>query len=360
MFLEWLLPLAKYVTVFNVFKYLTFRAAYAALTALLICFLAGPSIIEWLKVIKFGQAIRKDGPESHLIKTGTPTMGGVFIIFSVVASVLLWQDLKNVYTWITLASLIGFALIGFLDDWTKVKYKNPDGISAKLKFSLQLLVSLGIVLAIFYSGGSETTKLYIPFFKNAVIDLGYFYIPFGVIFLTGWSNAVNLTDGLDGLATGLSILAFIAIGIIIYVSGRFDWSTYLSIPFIKGSGELTVFTLSLVGACVGFLWYNSHPAQVFMGDVGSLSLGGILGTLALIVKKEILLFVIGGVFIVEVLSVMIQISYFKISKGKRIFKMAPIHHHFELKGWKETKVVVRFWIIGGMLAILALTTLKIQ
>lgn len=360
MFLEWIYPLVKYFSALNVFRYLTFRSAYAAVTALLVAFLFGPAIIERLRKLKFGQSIRADGPETHLAKTGTPTMGGVFIILAVLVAVLLWVDLHNLYAWLCIVALCGFGLIGFLDDWLKIKYRNSDGISAKLKIGLQLLVAAVVVVLLYLNRGPETTKLYIPFFKNPVVDLGLFYIPIGVIYIVGWSNAVNLADGLDGLASGLVIMALISFAILTYLSGRADWSSYLSIPFIRGSGELMVFTLAMIGACVGFLWFNSHPAEVFMGDVGSLSLGGVLGVMSLIVKKEILLLIIGGVFVLEVASVMIQVSWFKISGGKRIFRMAPLHHHFELKGWNETKVVVRFWILGGLFAIIALSTLKIQ
>ncbi|HOX17717.1 MAG TPA: phospho-N-acetylmuramoyl-pentapeptide-transferase [Spirochaetales bacterium] len=360
MFLEWIYPLVEFFTPLNVFRYLTFRSAYAAVTALLIAFMAAPAIIEKLAVLKFGQSVRQDGPETHLVKTGTPTMGGVFILVSSAVSVLLWTDLHNVYVWITLASLLGFGAIGFLDDWLKIKYRNSDGVSARAKFLMQTLVSLAVVLALYFFGEDGQTALYVPFFKNPVLDLDWFWIPLATIFLVWWSNAVNLTDGLDGLASGLVIMALIAITILTYLSGRADWSEYLGIPFVRGTGELSVFTLALIGATVGFLWFNAHPAEVFMGDVGSLALGGVIGTLALCVKKEVLLFIVGGVFMLEALSVVIQVAWFRLSGGKRVFRMAPLHHHFELKGWKETKVVVRFWILGALFAIVALSTLKIQ
>jgi phospho-N-acetylmuramoyl-pentapeptide-transferase len=360
MFLELLYPLVKYFSPLNVFKYLTFRSAYAAVTALLIAFLFGPRIIERLRVLKFGQSVRRDGPESHLAKAGTPTMGGVLVILAVVVGVLLWSDLKNVYVWIALLSLIGFGLIGLVDDLLKIKYRDSKGIPAWVKFWAQVVVASAAALVIHSLGLPETTRLYVPFFKYAVLDLGVAWIPIAVIYVVYWSNAVNLADGLDGLATGLIILALIAFSVLTYVTGRADWSSYLAIPYIKGSGELTVFNLALIGACVGFLWFNAHPAEVFMGDVGSLALGGALGVVSLIVKKEVLLLVIGGVFMMEVLSDVLQVGYYKLTKGKRLFKMAPIHHHFELKGWKETKVVVRFWILGAIFAILALSTLKIQ
>jgi phospho-N-acetylmuramoyl-pentapeptide-transferase len=310
--------------------------------------------------MKFGQSVRTDGPASHLAKSGTPTMGGVLIILAVAVSVLLWADLRNVYVWIVLLSLLGFGVIGFIDDWLKVKYRNSKGMPAWVKFWAQVVVASASALFIYSLGHPETTRLYVPFFKYAVLDLGVAWIPIAVIYVVYWSNAVNLADGLDGLATGLVIMALIAFSFITYVTGRADWSGYLAVPYIKGVGELTVVNLALIGACVGFLWFNAHPAEVFMGDVGSLALGGALGVLSLIVKKEVLLLVIGGVFMLEVLSDVLQVGYFKITKGKRLFKMAPIHHHFELLGWDETKVVTRFWILGGIFAILALSTLKIQ
>jgi len=359
-FLEWIYPLEKYFSALNVFRYLTFRSAYAAVTALLIAFLFGPAIIERLKIFKFGQSVRSDGPKTHLVKTGTPTMGGVFIILSVSIAVLLWVDLHNVYAWICLLALLGCGAVGFLDDWLKIKRKNPDGLSVGLKLVLQGVVAAAVVALLALHRTEHTTMLYLPFFKNPILDLGFFYYPLAVVYVVGWSNAVNLADGLDGLATGLTIMALIAFSIITYITGRSDWSGYLAIPFVRGAGELTIFNLALIGACVGFLWFNSHPAEIFMGDVGSLALGGVLGVLSLLVKKEVLLFIIGGVFVLEEASVILQVGYFKLSKGKRLFKMAPLHHHFELRGWKETQVVVRFWILGGLFAIIALSTLKIQ
>ncbi len=360
MFLEWIYPLVKYFTPLNVFRYLTFRSAYAAVTALLAAFLFGPVIIERLRRLKFGQSIRLDGPQSHLAKTGTPTMGGILILAAVGAATLLWVDLSNRYAWVCIGSMLGFGIVGFLDDWLKIRRKNSEGLSAKAKLAGQAIVSLLAVVALYFDPSGEMTKLYVPFFKNPVIDLGVYWIPIAVIYVMAWSNAVNLTDGLDGLATGLVIMAVMAFSILTYLTGRADWSEYLGIPFIRGAGELTVFCLALLGACVGFLWFNSHPAEIFMGDVGSLSLGGVLAVLALIVKKELLLFIIGGVFVLEEGSVLIQVLYFKATKGKRVFRMAPLHHHFELSGWKETKVVTRFWILGGLFAIIALSTLKIQ
>ena len=357
---ELLLPLVKYFSPFNIFRYLTFRSAYAAVTALLIVFLFGPFVIEKLRVLKFGQSVRIDGPQTHLAKTGTPTMGGILIIAAVAVSVVLWQDVRNPLTWIVLFALIGFGAIGAADDLLKIRKRNSDGLSATKKLALQFFVSMIAVVGLYYIGDQSATKLYLPFIKNHVLDLGVFWIPVAMIYVTAWSNAVNITDGLDGLATGLAIMALLAFSILTYVSGRADWAAYLKIPYVKGAGELTVFNLALLGACTGFLWFNSHPAEVFMGDSGSLSLGGVLGVLSLIVKKEILLLLIGGVFVIELGSSMLQILYFKFTKGKRLFRMAPLHHHFELAGQKETKVVVRFWILGGLFALLALSTLKIQ
>lgn len=357
---ELLLPLVKYFSPFNIFRYLTFRSAFAAVTALLIVFLFGPYVIKKLRILKFGQSVRIDGPESHLAKTGTPTMGGILIIIAVAFSVVLWQDVRNPLTWITLFALVGFGAIGTVDDWLKIRKKNSDGLSPAKKLMLQFLVSGVVVGGLYCIGDESATKLYVPFFKNHILDLGIAWIPLAMIYVTAWSNAVNITDGLDGLATGLVIVAVLAFSVLTYVSGRADWSAYLQIPYIKGAGELTIFNLALLGACTGFLWFNSHPAEVFMGDSGSLALGGVLAVLSLVVKKEILLLLIGGVFVMELGSVMLQVLYFKITKGKRLFRMAPIHHHFELAGQKETKVVVRFWILGGMFALLALSTLKIQ
>ncbi|MBN2874009.1 MAG: phospho-N-acetylmuramoyl-pentapeptide-transferase [Spirochaetales bacterium] len=360
MFLEWVYPLVKYFSPLNVFRYLTFRSAYAAVTALLVAFLFGPVIMEKLRQLKLGQSVRLDGPQSHLVKSGTPTMGGLLILAAVTAATLLWVDLSNRYAWICLGSMLGFGAVGFMDDWLKIRRKNADGLSAKAKLVGQAIVSLVAVLFLYFDSPGEMTQLYVPFFKNPVVDLGVFWIPLAVVYVMGWSNAVNLSDGLDGLATGLVIMAVITFSILTYLSGRPDWSEYLGIPFVRGAGELTVFSLALLGACVGFLWFNAHPAEVFMGDVGSLSLGGVMAVLALIVKKELLFFVIGGVFILEEASVAIQVLYYKATKGKRVFKMAPLHHHFELSGWQETKVVTRFWILGGLFAIIALSTLKIQ
>ncbi|MDR1863657.1 MAG: phospho-N-acetylmuramoyl-pentapeptide-transferase [Treponema sp.] len=359
MFLKFVYPWVKFFTPLNVFQYLTFRSAYAALTTLLICFVFGPRIIEALRGLKIGQAVREDGPATHLKKDGTPTMGGVFIVFSVLVSMFLWQDLNNRKVWLVLGAFTGFAVIGFLDDYLKVKRHNSAGLPAWGKLAGQFIAALAVVLYLYYTGDEEVTYLYIPFFKNPVLDLGVFWIPFGVLLIMGESNAVNFSDGLDGLLAGLLILVFATLTILTYLSGRADYSSYLGIPYITGAGELTVFCLAAVGACIGFLWFNAHPAEVFMGDVGSLSLGGVVAVISLIIKKEILVLIIGGVFVLEIASVIIQVLSFKL-RGKRVYRMAPIHHHFELSGWPEPKVVIRFWILGGLFAIIALSTLKIQ
>jgi phospho-N-acetylmuramoyl-pentapeptide-transferase len=359
MVLELIRPLIKYFTPFNVFIYLTFRSAFAALTTLLICFIFGGKIIEFLRRLKIGQSIREDGPQTHLVKTGTPTMGGIFIILSVLTAMLFWGDLQNKAIWIALGSFLAFGAIGFMDDYLKVKRHNSTGLPALAKLAGQFAIAITVALILYFTGDETSTKLYIPFFKNPVVDMGWVWIPFAVLLVVGESNAVNFSDGLDGLLAGLLILVFITLAIITYITGRTDYSGYLGIPYIPGAGELTVFCLAAAGACVGFLWFNAHPAEVFMGDVGSLSLGGVIGVISLIIKKEILILVIGGVFVLEIASVIIQVASFKLRK-KRIFKMAPLHHHYELIGWPETKTVIRFWILGGLFAIIALSTLKIQ
>jgi len=354
-----LYPLVDSIRAFNIFQYISFRSAYAAVSALLMSFLLGPWVIRKLAGLKIGQEIRQDGPETHLAKAGTPTMGGTLIIISFVVSVLLWQEVTAFYTWVVVATAIGLGFLGFLDDYLKITKKNSDGLRAGVKFSGQILVSLVIMIVIYILRNDQTTLLYIPFFKNAVADLGVFYIPFGVLMIVGMSNAVNLTDGLDGLATGLTVIALMAVTILAYLTGHSEFARYLFIPYLPGAGELTISATALLGACVGFLWFNTHPAEVMMGDTGSLTLGGLLAVFALLLKKEILLLIIGGVFVMETLSVIIQVAGFKRT-GRRVFKMAPLHHHFELSGWAESKVVARFWILGGMFAILGLSTLKIQ
>jgi phospho-N-acetylmuramoyl-pentapeptide-transferase len=356
--LKFLYGLRGSISFFNIFQYLTFRAAYASITALLISFLFGPWVIAKLRAIKTSWSAREDTPDSHKAKAGTPTMGGVLIILSFLVSILLWQDLTNVYAWLLLFAALGFGAIGFADDLLKMSARKR-GISARVKFGGQFVISTIIVVVLYLQRGENTTLLYLPFLKHAVVDLSWVYIPFAVILMVGYSNAVNLTDGLDGLATGLVIMVGLALAILSYVTGRADFASYLQIPYVKGAGELAVFCLAVTGASVGFLWFNAHPADVWMGDTGALSLGGVLGVVALILKKEILILVLGGVFVLETASVAIQVICFKLT-GRRVFKMAPLHHHFELSGWPESKVVTRLWILGGLFAILGISTLKIQ
>ncbi|SIQ04695.1 Phospho-N-acetylmuramoyl-pentapeptide-transferase [Alkalispirochaeta americana] len=356
---ELLFPLSRHFSPFNVFQYITFRAAYAAVTALLITFLCGPWVIQYLRRLRFGEEIRADGPETHQQKSGTPTMGGVLIIFSIVVSGMLWLDISVAYSLIGLLAVVGFGAIGMVDDLHKILRKDKDGLNGWGKILGQVTVALVIALLLYYFGGEHTTQLYLPFLKRPLLDLGLWYIPFAVLLLVGTSNAVNLTDGLDGLATGLVLMVSLTFGVITYVSGRVDYAYYLQIPYIPGGGELAVLSLAVAGACVGFLWFNSHPAEIMMGDTGSLALGGVIGVLALMIKKEILLIIVGGVFVMEAVSVIVQVLSYKV-RGKRVFRMAPVHHHFELLGWSETKVVLRLWILGGLFAILSLSTLKIR
>jgi len=359
MFPQFLYPLVRYFTPFNVFQYITFRAAYAAITSLLICFIFGPGIVNALKKRELAQSIRTDGPQSHLAKSGTPTMGGLMIILSLLVSAILWMNIATVYTWLAVLAVVGFGLIGFIDDFLKVYRKNAAGLRGWFKFGGQIAVSLVIATVLYIYRTPTTTLLYMPFMKEALIDLSFFYIPFAVLLLVATTNAVNLTDGLDGLATGLIIMAGLTFAILAYLTGRVDFAEYLQIPYLAGGGELAILCLALVGASVGFLWFNAHPAEIMMGDTGSLALGGVLGVIAMVIKKEILLVIIGGVFVIEVASVIIQVLSFKIRR-KRVFLMAPIHHHFELKGWAESKVVIRLWILGGLFAILSLSTLKLR
>jgi phospho-N-acetylmuramoyl-pentapeptide-transferase len=356
--LKLLYGLREQVSFLNIFQYITFRAAYAAVTALLISFLFGPAVIARLRAIKTGWTAREDTPSTHKAKAGTPTMGGVLIILAVVISTVLWQDPASVYTWLLLIAAVGFGLIGFVDDYLKMSHRGA-GISAGVKFGGQIFISAVIVTVLYLQAGESTTMLYVPFIKRPLFDMSWGYIPFAVVLMVGYSNAVNLTDGLDGLAIGLVIMVGLALSVIAYLTGRVDYADYLQIPFVKGGSEIAIFTLAVVGASVGFLWFNAHPADVWMGDTGSLALGGVLGVVALILKKEILILILGGVFVLETLSVAIQVASFKI-RGRRVFKMAPLHHHFELSGWQESKVVTRLWILGGLFAILGLSTLKIQ
>ena len=350
---DWFSPL-------NVFRYITFRTALAVITAMLITFILGPRVIKRPRRFSVTQHIRDDGPQTHLGKTGTPTMGGVLIIISILIIILLWGDLTNAYIWVMSFSIVGFGAIGFIDDYLKIIKKDSKGLRACYKFGAQILLALMIGMFLYMNPKDPfSAVLSVPFFKKWLFDLGWFYIPFSVVVIVGSSNAVNLTDGIDGLAIGLVGIAVLATGILVYISGNFKFSQYLQVLYLPGTGELTVLCGAMLGASLGFLWYNSYPADVFMGDVGSLSLGGSLGTLAVITKHEIVLAVVGGIFVIETLSVVLQVSSFKLT-GKRIFRMAPIHHHFELKGWPEPKVIVRFWIVGIMLALLSLATLKLR
>ncbi len=353
-----LYPLHKYFIFFNVFKYITFRTIYATVTALLLTLVLGPVIIKKLKELKFKQFVRSDGPASHLKKEGTPTAGGILILFSVMVSTCLWADMTNPYIWTVLFSMAAMGAIGFIDDLKKITKGNSRGISAKQKLFLQIIVGVAIAAFLYFQPGFDT-HLSVPFFKKFLPDLGIFYIPFAVLVMVGSSDAVNLTDGLDGLAIGLVLIVSATYLLFSYITGHAGLSDYLKIAYISGTGELTVFCGAMIGAGMGFLWYNAHPAEIFMGDTGSLALGGVLGTIAVITKHEILLAIVGGMFVVECLSVIFQVGSFKI-RGKRIFQMAPLHHHFELKGWAEPKIIVRFWILGIILALIAISTLKLR
>ncbi|WP_444930038.1 phospho-N-acetylmuramoyl-pentapeptide-transferase [Microbulbifer sp. SSSA002] len=360
--LLWLAELLQqHVSGFSLFNYLTVRAIMAALTALGISLLVGPRMIHWLNHLQVGQAIRDDGPQSHLSKSGTPTMGGTLILASIFASALLWSDLSNRYVWVTLLVTFVFGAVGFVDDYKKVVYKNPRGLIARWKYFWQSIAGLGAAIYLYMSASSPAeTQFFVPFFKDVAINLG----PVTFILLTyfvvvGSSNAVNLTDGLDGLAIMPTVMVGGALGVIAYLSGHMEFANYLHIPAIAGAGELAVFCAALGGAGLGFLWFNTYPAQVFMGDVGALALGAALGIIAVITRHEIVLFIMGGVFVMETVSVILQVASFKLT-GKRIFRMAPLHHHFELKGWPEPRVIVRFWIITVILVLAGLATLKIR
>lgn len=345
-------------SLFNVFRYITFRAILAVLTALLLSFLTGPWVIRKLQQLQVKQYIRDDGPSKHLEKEGTPTMGGTLILFSIIVSVLLWADLSNFFIWISLMVLLGFGAIGFGDDYLKLTRKNSKGLKMKEKLLLQLLVALGASLLLYFYPTFKSTVSF-PFFKTFMPNLGMFYIVLAIFVIAGTSNAVNLTDGLDGLATGPVLITAGAFMVLAYLAGNVKIASYLQIPYVSGSGELTVFCGAMVGASMGFLWYNTFPAQMFMGDTGSVSLGAALGAIAVMTKQEILLAIVGGLFVIETLSVIFQVASYKLRR-KRIFRMAPLHHHFELKGWAEPKVIVRFWIITIFLALLAFSTLKLR
>jgi phospho-N-acetylmuramoyl-pentapeptide-transferase len=353
-----LYPLHTDYSLFNVFRYITFRTGYAVLTALVISFVIGPWIVRKLKETQVEQQIREDGPQSHMGKSGTPTMGGVIILVSSLVSIFLWMDLRNRYVWLVLFALVAFGIIGYLDDTLKYVRKKSTGLLPRYKFLLQSIVALVISVGL-YGFMNYSTHLSVPFFKDFRPDLGWFYIPFAMLVIIGASNAVNLTDGLDGLAIGPVSVAAAAYMIVSYVSGHKVFSEYLLLPYIEGGGEMAVVCGALLGAGLGFLWFNAYPASVFMGDVGSLPLGGTLGTVAVISKHELLLLLVGGLFVIEALSVIIQVGSFKLRR-KRVFLMAPLHHHFELKGWPEPKVVVRFWLIAIVMALLSLSTLKLR
>ncbi len=356
-----LYPLAEYISVFNVFRYLTFRTMYATITALLITMILGSIVIELLKRWKLSQIPKGYEPKKHLAKQGTPTMGGLLIMMSSVLATLMWADIFNYYVWIALFVYVGYGAIGFADDYVKTIKRNPEGIRGRTKLFYQVLIALVAISLLMYLDGSLiATTITVPFFKSIYFDLSWFYILFGVLVVVGTSNSVNLTDGLDGLATMPAVTAFGTYALFAYIAGNIVMTEYLHQPFIRGAGELTVFCGAMAGAGLGFLWFNSYPASIFMGDVGSLSMGGALGIVACIVKQEILLLIVGGIFVVETLSVMLQVVYFKATGGKRLFRMAPLHHHFELKGWSEPKIINRFWIITFILAIVALSTLKIR
>jgi phospho-N-acetylmuramoyl-pentapeptide-transferase len=356
-----LYPLAAHFGLFNLFKYLTFRAGGAMLTALAVSLLSGPRVIRWLKSKQgAGQPIRSDGPQTHQKKKGTPTMGGIMVIGAVVVSTLLWDDLKNPYTWLVLLVFVGYGLVGFADDYAKLTKSSHKGVPGRMRLAIEGGIALVAVLGIMaLTAGPLGSSLAFPFFKRLIVDLGWFFAPFGVLVVVGAANAVNLTDGLDGLAIGPIIIAAASFGLISYLVGSTYFAHYLHLPNVKGVEELAVFCGALAGAGLGFLWFNAAPAEVFMGDTGSLSMGGALGAIAVATKHEIVLGLIGGLFVLETLSVIIQVVHFKRT-GKRVFKMAPIHHHFEQLGWPETKVVARFWIIAIMFAILGLSTLKLR
>ncbi len=361
MFYHLFFPLKDIFFGFNVFSYISFRSASAAIFALLLSFIFGPFIIRLLKRKQIGEEIRLDGPKTHLQKAGTPTMGGVIILISVLVPTLCFARLDNAYTWLILLATAWMGVVGFIDDYLKSVKKMPKGLVGRYKLIGQISLGLIVGFSIYLNPAFEQfrTLSNVPFFKNFQLDWGLLYIPMVVVVLTATSNSVNLTDGLDGLAIGLVGISSLAWAAIAYVSGRVDFSSYLNIIYLQGGGELTVFAAALVGASLGFLWFNAFPAQVFMGDTGALALGSAIGTLAILLRKELLLLIIGGVFVAESVSVIIQVLYYKRTK-KRVFLMAPLHHHFELKGWKESQVVIRFWIIGILLVLLSLTTFKIR
>lgn len=367
MLLELARWLAHDIRGFNVFNYITLRAVLATLTALVISFVVGPVMIRKLTQYKVGQSVRDDGPQTHLIKAGTPTMGGALILVAIAVSTLLWADLTNRFVWVVLVTTLGFGIIGWVDDWRKVVHRNPKGLSAGAKYFWQSVIGLGVAIYLYATAMTPAeTTLIVPFFKHLAIPLGAVgFIVLTYLVIVGSSNAVNLTDGLDGLAIMPTVMVGSALAIFAYVAGHLYFSKYLGIPYVAGAGELMVFCSAMAGAGLGFLWFNAYPAEVFMGDVGALALGAALGVVAVIVRQEIVLFIMAGVFVMETLSVATQVTYFRYTKkkygvGRRIFLMAPLHHHYEQKGWKETQVVVRFWIITMMLVLVGLSTLKLR
>ena len=360
--LLWLFQqLGQDIRAFNVFNYLTLRAVLATLTALTISFIVGPAVIRKLTALKIGQSVRTDGPQTHLVKSGTPTRGGALILVSVTVTTLLWADLSNHYVWVALATLVGFGVIGWVDDWRKVVEKNSRGLPSRWKYFWQSVIGLAVAVYLWQSASLPShTELILPFVKHGTIALSAFaFIALTYFVIVGASNAVNLTDGLDGLAILPTVMVASALAIFAYVAGNAVFSKYLGLPFVPGAGELAIFCAAMAGAGLAFLWFNAYPAEVFMGDVGALALGAALGVVAVIVRQEIVLFIMCGVFVMETLSVMVQVASFKLT-GKRVFRMAPIHHHYELKGWKENQVVVRFWIISMMLVLIGLASLKIR
>jgi phospho-N-acetylmuramoyl-pentapeptide-transferase len=352
--------LKEYVSGFNVFTYLTLRAILGALTALSLSLFLGPPLIRRLTRRQIGQTVRQDGPQTHLQKAGTPTMGGALILLAIMLSTLLWADLRSLFVWVVLAVTLGYGLIGFADDYRKLVLRDPKGLSARQKLFWQLLIAIiAAVLLYRQADAPQSTALLIPYLKDVSIPLGWLFVPFACLVIVGTSNAVNLTDGLDGLAIMPTVLVGGALGVFAWVAGNAIFSRYLGIPYIAGAGELFVFCAAMAGAGLGFLWFNTYPAQVFMGDIGALALGGALGSVAVVVRQEVVLLIMGGVFVAETVSVMMQVASFKMT-GKRIFRMAPLHHHFELKGWAEPKVIVRFWIITVVLVLVGLSSLKIR
>ncbi|MDA9987526.1 phospho-N-acetylmuramoyl-pentapeptide-transferase [Luminiphilus sp.] len=345
---------------FGVFQYLTLRAILAACSAMLISMLVGPFVIARLNDLQIGQTIRSEGPESHLVKAGTPTMGGALILLAVLGSTVLWADLDNRYVWIVIVTTAAFGVIGWVDDYRKVVRKDTRGLPARWKYLWQSVAALGCTVLLFTTAVTpEETTLYVPFFKDVAWSMGWLFVPFSYFVIVGSSNAVNLTDGLDGLAIMPTVMVATGLGVIAYLAGHVEFADYLNIAYLSGTGELVVFCGAIAGAGLGFLWFNTYPAMIFMGDVGALALGAALGVVAVITRHEIVLFIMGGIFVLETLSVIIQVSSFKLT-GRRVFRMAPIHHHFELKGWPEPRVIVRFWIITVMLVLFGLATLKLR